>query len=195
MALWPSGLLHGMRQASQDAEFYLHGVDGPELRPMPSQLHFVEHDNPWGHHLRRTLTSEFVRGSDQHSMWAIGQVLFCAALVFEGVGFDTSPSGLFGLFGSWTYLWKSLYLGTIPGVVGIVSFTAVLKWLHPLVVALPGNSLPRVPKSSLICVILIRKAIALHCVAERMFRMENNAKNHALFVSMQAPWSRLLAPC
>jgi len=63
---------------------------------------------------------------------SLAQVLLCATLTFEGVSFDASPTGLFGLFGSWSYLWRSVYLGAIPGVVGMVSFTAVLKWLHPL---------------------------------------------------------------
>ena len=79
------------------------------------------------------------------------KVLFCAALTFEGVGFDTSSSGLFGLFGSWAYLWKSLYLGIIPGVLGVVSFAAVLKWLQPLVVALPGEFKSQTPDLCIMC--------------------------------------------
>ena len=61
-----------------------------------------------------------------------------AAVTVEGARFNTSTHGLFGQYGSWHYLWRSLYLGTVPGIVGHVSFNALLKWLNPLVITLAG---------------------------------------------------------
>ena len=43
--------------------------------------------------------------------------LCCAALVYEGAGFNRTAQGLFGMCGSWHYLWRSLYLGAVPGFV------------------------------------------------------------------------------
>ena len=65
--------------------------------------------------------------------------LCCAAVVTEGAGFDRSQHGLFGYLSSWTYLWKSAYLGAVPGIAGHVTFNALLRWLHPLLIALAGK--------------------------------------------------------
>lgn len=65
--------------------------------------------------------------------------LCCAAVLIDGAGFDMSPHGIFGYLGSWTYFWRSVYLGAVPGIVGHVTFNALLKWLHPLLLALPGD--------------------------------------------------------
>lgn len=64
--------------------------------------------------------------------------LALAALITEGAKFDTSTSGLFGQYVSWHYLWRTLYLGAVPGILGHVSFNALLKWLNPLIIALAG---------------------------------------------------------
>ena len=64
----------------------------------------------------------------------------CAILV-EGAKFDASKHGLLGAYSHWTYLWRCVYMAAIPGILGHVSFNALLKWLHPLLIALPGERL------------------------------------------------------
>lgn len=66
-------------------------------------------------------------------------VLSSAALATEGAGVNRTPNGIFGQYCSWHYLWRSAYLGVVPGILGHVSFNALLKWLHPLLIALPGK--------------------------------------------------------
>lgn len=63
----------------------------------------------------------------------------CAVLI-EGAKFDASLGGIFGQLADWHYFWRCFYLASVPGIVGHVSFNALLKWLHPLILALPGKS-------------------------------------------------------
>ena len=53
--------------------------------------------------------------------------LCCAALISEGAGFNTTAQGLFGMYGSWHYLWRSLYLGAVPGLLPFLPLLAFLK--------------------------------------------------------------------
>lgn len=76
-------------------------------------------------------------------LFSLATLTLClAALIIEGAKFDTSTSGLFGQYVSWHYLWRTLYLGAVPGILGHVSFNALLKWLNPLIIALAGQALP-----------------------------------------------------
>ena len=65
--------------------------------------------------------------------------LCICAMLFEGSSFNASVHGIFGQFGSSRYFLRCLYLALVPGILGHVSFNALLKWLHPLVIALPGG--------------------------------------------------------
>ena len=66
--------------------------------------------------------------------------LCASAVVLEGAGFNGSLTGLFGQFFHWQYFWRCFYMAAVPGIVGHVSFNALLKWLHPLIIALPSRS-------------------------------------------------------
>lgn len=63
------------------------------------------------------------------------------AIVLEDASFDASIHGIFGQFGKLHYFVPCFYLGAVPGILGHVSFNALLRWLHPLIIALPGKPL------------------------------------------------------
>ena len=71
-------------------------------------------------------------------MQGIAALTLCvAAMSSEGATLDMERNGLFGWLGSWHYCWRVVYLGVCPGILGHVSFNALLKYLNPLLIALP----------------------------------------------------------
>lgn len=71
--------------------------------------------------------------------------LTLAAIIVEGSNFFTVGSGgVFGWMGSMHFLPFVLYLGFVPGIIGHTGINALLKYMHPLIIALVLNIEPPV---------------------------------------------------